>query len=1039
VGTVIERLINLALRNRLMVLVLVIGLAVAGYMSFNRVPIDSFPDVTPPMVQIYTASPGLSPVDVETLISYPVEISMYGLPKLKRVQSTSIFGLSRVNVYFEEGTDIYFARRLVMERLAKARENIPPGLGEPQLGPITTGLGRVLLYTIQNKEGYNHSLTERRTAQDWIAKPMLRTVPDVTGVLSLGGYQKQYQVRLDQKALQAHDLTIGDVRSAIASNNRNVGGSFINRGGEEHIIRGYGWVSPGKAGLDDLRDIVVHEHGGTPVTVGDVASVEFGAAIRRGAQVANGEESTGGYVLKLIYSNTQELLASVNDKLAAVNRALPEGMEAVPFYSQAQLIEKAVGTVEDALLEGAVLVLIFLYLFLGNPRSTLIVIASLPLATLVAFIAMDYVGMTANLMSLGGLAIGIGMMVDGAVVMVENIFRHMEERRGEDVSRTRLAGEAAREVGRPIAFGISIIIIVFLPLFTLQGVEGKMFAPMAYTIAFALVGALILALTMVPVLASYAFRRGEAPGEPRLVGGIKAAYRPVLNAVYRHPVWVVGAAGVVFAGSLAILPMLGTTFVPTLREGTYMVRSTLPPGANLPTSIDYAKRFQKVVKSFPEVTGTYSRVGRAEVGGDPEPVNVVATIINLKPLEEWSSGRSYEALQSAMAAKVEKQIPGLANNFSQPIQLRTDELLSGVKAQVAVSVFGEDLDKLAELGQRVTEIAKGTEGAVDVRMQQQSGKPQIVIRPDRDALARYGIPVDKVLTTVETGIGGAAVGQVFEGIRRFDIFLRLQEAAADDLQLSEIRDLPIRTAGGSLIPVSRVADVDTYVGPKKVSRSQASRRVFVQFNVRGRDMGSVVGEVKRKVAGQVDMPAGYFTEYGGQFENQQRAMQRLYFVVPVTLGLIFLMLVSAFGSLRYAALIFLNVPIAVTGGLFALWVSGMYLSVAGAVGFIAVFGVAVLNGVVLVSYINQLREQGLAMEEAVKTGAERRLRPVLMTASVAILGLLPLLLANGIGANVQRPLAAVVIGGLVTSTLLTLLVLPAVYRWFALPGRGETD
>ncbi len=1026
----IERLIDLALRNRLMVLVLVAGLAGAGYLSFRQVPVDSFPDVTPPMVQVYTASPGLSPVDVETLISYPVEISMYGLPGLKRVQSTSIFGLSRVNVYFEEGTGIYFARRLVMERLAKAREDIPPGLGEPQLGPITTGLGRVLLYTIRSQEGYDHSLTERRTAQDWIAKPMLRTVPGVTGVLSLGGYEKQYQVRLDQQALQAHDLTLADVRGAIASNNRNVGGSFINRGGEEHIIRGFGWVEPGEQGLEDLRDIVVHEHGGTPVTIGDVAAVEYGPAIRRGAQVAGGEESVGGYVLKLIYTNTQELLGKVNERLEAVNKALPEGMEAVPYYSQGSLVEKA-------LLEGAVLVLLFLYLFLGNLRSTLIVIASLPLATLVAFIAMRYMGLSANLMSLGGLAIGIGMMVDGSVVMVENIFRHLEERKGEDVSMLRLVGEAAREVGRPIAFGICIIIIVFLPLFTLQGVEGKMFSPMAYTIAFALVGALILALTLVPVLATYVFSRRTAPGEPRLVGWIKAAYRPLLNGAYRHPVGVIGAAGVAFAGSLALFPYLGTTFVPTLREGTIMVRSTLPPGANLPTAIDYAKRFQKVVKDFPEVTATHSRVGRAEVGGDPEPVNVVATIIGLKPLEEWESGRSYEALQSAMAAKVNQQIPGLANNFSQPIQLRTDELLSGVKAQVAVSVFGDDLDRLAELGKRLAGIAKGVEGAVDVRMQQQSGKPQIVVKPDRQALARYGIPVDKVLATVETGIGGAAVGQVFEGIRRFDIFLRLKEAAGESLHLSDIRDLPLRTAQGGLIPLSRVADVATYVGPKKISRSQASRRVFVQFNVRSRDMGGVVREVKRTVAEQIDMPPGYFTEYGGQFENQQRAMARLYLVVPVTLGLIFLMLLTAFGSLRYAALIFLNVPIAVTGGIFALWVSGMYLSVAGAVGFIAVFGVAVLNGVVLVSYLNQLREQGLEMEEAVKTGAEHRLRPVLMTASVAILGLLPLLLADGIGANVQRPLAAVVIGGLVTSTLLTLLVLPAVYRWLAMPRRED--
>ena len=1033
----IERLIEVALRNRLLVLVFMLGVAGWGVLSWRQLPVDSFPDVTPSMVQIFTASPGLSPEDVETLISYPVEISMYGLPGLKRVQSTSIFGLSRVNVYFSEDTDVYFARRLVMERLAKARAEIPGDLGEPQLGPITSGLGRVMMYTLETEPDSDISLTELRELQDWVVKPMMRTVPGVTGVLSLGGYEKQYQVRLDTRALLARDLTVADVRGAITANNKNVGASFINRAGEENVIRGYGWVPPGNAGLDAIRDIVIRAHESTPVTVGDVASVEYGPAIRRGAQIASGAESVGGYVLKLLGSNTSQVLKDANQKLEQINGALPDGVRVKAFYSQKELIDKAVGTVESALLQGAVLVILILYLLLGNLRSTLIVVASLPLSALFAFIAMRYVGLSANLMSLGGLAIGLGMMVDGSVVILENIFRHMENRAEENVSMARLASEAAREVARPIVFASSIIIIVFLPLFTLQGVEGKMFSPMAYTIAFALLGAMIVALVLVPALMTYAFKKDGNYGEPRLVGWLKDRYQPVLDKVMAWPKVVAGAAVLVLVLGVSVFPLLGSEFVPTLREGTLMVRSTLPPAASLDSAIGYAKRIQTVFEEFEPVTGTYSRVGRAEVGGDPEPVNVIATTITLKPLGQWSGDYDYEGLQSAMSDAVADRLPGLANNFSQPIQLRTDELLSGIKAQIAISIFGENFGELARIGEQVKRIAQATPGAVDVRMQQQGGKPQIRIRPDREAMARYGLSVDQLFATVETGIGGDAAGQVFEGIKRFDLFVRLREEQRDTV--SAIEDLLIRTPAGAVIPLTRVADVERFIGPKMISRSKASRRLFVQLNVRGRDMGGVVTEIRRKVAEQVDMPTGYFVEYGGQFENQQRAMKRLYLVVPVTLALIFLLLYTAFNSLRYAALIYLNVPIATMGGIFALWLSGMYLSVSAAVGFIAVFGVAVLNGVVLVSYINQLRDEGMDVFEAARTGAMRRLRPVLMTALTSMLGLLPLLIADGIGANVQRPLAAVVVGGLITSTLLTLLVIPVVYPWFAGARRDDVE
>ncbi|WP_409029541.1 efflux RND transporter permease subunit [Gracilimonas sediminicola] len=1027
----LEQIIDKVLKNRLTIFILVAAVALYGYFSFRDVPIDSFPDVSPTLVQVFTSSPGLSPVDVETQISYPIEISMYGLPKLDRVQSTSIFGLSRVNIYFEEGTDIYFARRLVNERLSQAKNEIPDGLGEPQLGPITTGLGTVLMYEVKNKEGYDHSLMDIRTAQDWIVKPQLRTVPGVTGVLSIGGDVRQFQVKADMNALVSRGLTLEDLEGALNKNNRTVGASFLERGGEEYLVRGYGWIQPDEEGLNDLENIIVSNEEGTPVYVKDVAEVAFGSKIKRGTLVANGEESVGGFVLKLIGTNTQDLLAEMDNKVDAINSALPEGMVMETFYSQGELVEKAVGTVTNALYIGAILVLIVLYFFMGDIRSTLIIISTVPIAFLIAFIGMKWLGISANLMSLGGLAISIGMIGDSATVIVENTYRLLEERKEGNVSLTRIVSEAAREVIRPVFFATSIIIIVFLPLFSLEGVEGKMFKPLAYTITFALFGAIFLALTYIPIISRFILPEKGMDKEPWLVRNLKKWSEPLIEKTSKYPKMVFGAALVLFAGSMAIFPFLGTEFQPTLREGTYAVRSVLPPGANLPTTTEYSKRLQESMLTFPEVESVYSRVGRAEVGGDPEPVNVVFNVVNLKPLDAWEWGRDYEELQTAMAEKLTEDLPGVSSNFSQPIQLRTDELLSGVRAQVVVSLYGDDLDVLAEKAGEIQAIAEGVEGAVDVRAQQQGGKPQILVRPDREQLARLGISMDDFLNTVETGIGGSVAGQVFEGIRRFDIFVRLQESQR--AHIDQVRDLPIRTAKGALVPLSQIADVEVFTGPKQISRNKASRRTYVQLNVRGRDMGSVVSEIQQKVAEQVELPAGYFTEYGGQFENQQRAMARLYVVVPITLGLIFFMLFSTFSSWKYAVLIFLNIPFATIGGIVALWVSGLYLSVPAAVGFIAIFGIAVLNGVVLVSYINQLREEGLETHKAAVKAALLRLRPVLMTALTTGLGLIPLLLANDIGSNVQRPLAAVVVGGLVTSTLLTLVVLPTIYKWFAEP------
>lgn len=1027
----LEQIIDRVLKNRLTIFLMVAAVALYGYFSFQDVPIDSFPDVSPPLVQVFTSSPGLSPVDVETQISYPIEIFMYGLPKLDRVQSTSIFGLSRVNIYFEEGTDIYFARRLVMERLSKAREEIPSGLGEPQLGPITTGLGTVIMYEVTNKDTASNSQMELRTAQDWIVKPQLRTVPGVTGVLSLGGDVRQFQVNADMNALVSRGLTLEDLEKAINSNNRNVGASFLERGGEEYLVRGYGWINSHNEGLKDIRNIIVANQDGTPIYVKDLAEVKFGSEIKRGTLIANGEESVAGFVLKLIGTNTQDLLAQIDQKVDAINSALPDGMVMKTFYSQGELVDKAVGTVTNALAIGAILVLVILYFFMGDVRSTLIIISTVPIAFLIAFIGMNLMGISANLMSLGGLAISIGMIGDSATVIVENTYRLLEKRKGQNVSLLRVVGEAAREVIRPVVFATSIIIIVFLPLFSLEGVEGKMFKPLAYTITFALAGAIFLALTYIPIISSYILPEKGMDKELWLVRKVKSLSRPLIEKATRYPKMIFGSTLVLFAASMAVFPFFGTEFQPTLREGTFAVRSVLPPGANLPTTQEYTKRLQESMQTFPEVEGIYSRVGRAEVGGDPEPVNVIFNVVNLKLLDEWEWGRDYEELQTAMAQKLNEDLPGVASNFSQPIQLRTDELLSGVRAQVVASLYGDDLDTLAQKAQEIAAIAESVEGAVDVRAQQQGGKPQILVRPDREQLARLGISIDEFLNTVETGIGGSVAGQVFEGIRRFDIFVRLQEGQRS--RIEQVRELPIRTAKGALVPLSQIADVEVFTGPKQISRNKASRRTYVQLNVRGRDMGGVVNELRQKVEAQVDLPPGYFMEYGGQFENQQRAMNRLMVVVPITLGLIFFMLFSTFGSWRYAVLIFLNIPFATIGGIFALWVSGLYLSVPAAVGFIAIFGIAVLNGLVLVSYINQLREEGMEMGKSVVQASLLRLRPVLMTALTTGLGLLPLLLANDIGSNVQRPLAAVVVGGLFTSTLLTLVVLPTIYRWFAEP------
>lgn len=1022
----IDRIIDSALKQRFLVVVLGVSIVVYGVYSTLRLNVDAFPDVTNVQVVINSEAPGLAAVEVEQLITFPIESVMNGLPDVTEVRSISKTGLSVVTVVFEDDVDTYFARQLVLERLQVAKERIPEGLGDPEMGPITTGLGQIYKYILV---GEDKTAMELRTINDWFVKFQLRTVPGVTDVLSFGGEVRQYQVRVDPNKLFKYKLTLADLHEAIAANNTNAGGWYIEGEHEQLVVRGEGRIRGARAGLTDIENIVLKAVDGTPVYVRDVAEVGYGGEIRQGAVTMNGQgEVVMGIVLQLKGANTKKVIERVREKLRSIEGSLPEGVQVVPIYDQADLVEKAVSTVTKALTEAAVLIVVVLFLFLWNVRAALVVVCSIPLSMLIAFMMMRWNGLSANLQSLGGLAIGIGMMVDGSVVMVENIIRHLSEPNRNNESLSKRVLQAAQEVGQPVFFAVLIIVVVFLPLFTLQGVEGKLFSPMAFTIAFAMLGSLLVALTIIPVLSAIIFRGSFSEKDNFLMRFLKMIYRPALNWALGHRWGVISLAVIALGASLATLPFLGTEFVPELDEGTMTIRVTMNPSISLEESMRIAGRLETRLMKYPEVTYAFSQIGRAELGGDPEPIANNEIFVGLKPQAEWTTTHSREELIRSFEENLSEH-PGIMLTFSQPIATRVDELLSGIKAQIAVKLFGEDLRVLEKIGREIEAVVRTVRGSSDVQMEQISGEAQLVVRADRDALARYGLNVAQVMDIVSTAVGGEAVTEVIEGQKRFDVYLRMAEEYRSDAQA--IGNLWISNGDGIRVPVSQVADIRLVEGPPTVSREDAQRRIVVQCNVRGRDMGGFVEEARQAVESGVKLPAGYFVTWGGQFENQQRAQRTLMVVVPVCLGLIFLLLYMSFNSVKNAFLIILNVPFALIGGIFALAISGQYLSVPSSVGFIALFGVAVLNGVVMVSYFNQLVRQGLNLDEAVIQGAMLRLRPVLMTATVASLGLIPLLLATGIGSEVQRPLATVVVGGLVSSTLLTLLVLPALYKWFA--------
>ncbi len=1032
----LERIIDTAQRARLLVVFLVLVVIGAGYWSYRQLPVDAFPDVSPNLVQVFTITEGLAPEEVEKYVTYPVEASMTGLPGVVEVRSISNFGLSVVNIYFEDGMDIYFIRQLVGERLQEAREQIPEGFGEPEMGPISTGMGQILYYYLDDTTG-NYSLEELRTIQDWIVKYQLQTVPGVTEVLGIGGYEKQYHINIDPKALLRYNLVLHDVVERIEANNVSVGAQFIEVDAEEYVVRSEGLAH----GIEDLAGIVVKTDDGRPIYLSDVAEIEVGGAIRRGLQTLNGQgEVVAGLVIQLYGTNASTVIERVEAKLKEVQNALPEGIKIVPYYQQRELVQSSVHTVRNALIQGIALVALVLLAFMGGIRPSIVVALAIPFSVLFATLAMGYFGISANLMSLGGLAIAIGMMVDGTIVMVENIDRVLHET-DESEPRTAIVARACREVARPIVFAIAIIIIVFLPLFTLQGVEGKTFRPLAYTVALAMLGSLIFAIVVAPIFADLIMRRRKAwakqqtnnndsdmAKEPIIVRAILVIYRPLVSWFVRRRWAAVVLSVVMLMSGVLIVPKLGSEFTPRLNEGDLIVNLTMAPSISLNETKRITLLAEKRLMNVPEIDSVVSRIGRGEVGAHADPINSVHGLVVLKPKDKWRSDIDQTAIESDIRIALQG-MPGVFVNLTQPIQLTVDELIGGVKAELAVKIFGDDLDTLKTKGDEIAAALSTMNGATDVQADQITGTPQLLIRPDRQALARYGVNLAEVQETIKAAIGGIEAGQVFDGVRRFDIYVRYQEPYRSTME--DVERLIITTPDGQRIPLADLATIRMLIGPRQITRENNQRFITIQANVVGRDIGGFVKEAQQLIDREVTLPAGYYVTWGGQFELAQQANQRLMLVVPITLIMICLLLYLSFNSLKNTALILLNIPLALVGGVFGLWLFGENLSVPASVGFIALFGIALENGMVLVTYLNQLIQDGASFDDASIKGASLRVRPVLMTAATTALGLIPLLFATGTGSEVQRPLATVVIGGLVTSTLLTLLVLPALYKWFA--------
>ena len=1023
----IDALVRAAITQRLIVAVLALVLLAFGLDAARRLSVDAFPDVTNVQVQIATEAPGRSPEEVERFVTVPLEIGMTGLPGLTEMRSLNKPGLSLITLVFTDSTDVYFARQLVLERLIEIGGRLPPGIA-PVLGPVSTALGEVYQYTLERPDDGRRALTkdelvERRIVQDWVARPLLRSIPGVAEINSTGGYVKQYQVLAEPDRLRYYKVSMQDVWQALARNNANTGGGILPQRAEQYLVRGIGLVKD----LEDIRSIVLKAYAGTPVYIRDVATVTFGEEVRHGAMVKDGvTEAVGGVVMMIRAGNAKEVVERVKSRVAQINAEglLPGGLKIVPYYDRSELVDAALWTVTKVLLEGVLFVVVVLFLFLGDLRSSLIVVATLVLTPLATFVVMNHYGLSANLMSLGGMAIAIGLMVDGSVVMVENAFARLGQRSEE--SRARVVFDAVKEVATPVIFGIGVIILVFLPLMTLQGMEGKMFAPLAYTIAIALAISLVLSLTLTPALASYALR-GGAEHDTWLIARIKAPYLRLLAAALRRERRTIGAAVAAFAASLALLPFLGTAFIPEMKEGSISPAIDRVPNISIDESIAMEQEAMRRVLEVPGVKMAVSRLGRGESAADPAGPNEADPIVSLKPRSQWPQGWTQDDIAAAIVEKL-RTLPGVQLVMAQPISDRVDEMVTGVRSDVAVKVFGDDLERLKAAAEDIARVARGVQGVRDMRVERVGGQQYLTVDIDRQAIARQGLNVSDVQEVIEMAIGGKVATEIYEGERRFQAVVRLPERLRDSVD--EIRAITLTGPSGALVPLEALARIGVREGPAQVSRESGKRRIVVGINVKDRDLGGFVAELQQKVAGEVRLPEGYYLVWGGQFQNMERALGHLALIVPVTVAAIFFLLFLLFNSLRFAALIITVLPFASIGGIVGLALTGEYLSVPASVGFIALWGIAVLNGVVLVTCIRKLRDDGMALAEAVVEGATQRFRPVMMTATVAMLGLIPFLFATGPGSEVQRPLAIVVIGGLITSTLLTLVVVPALYRFF---------
>ncbi len=1026
----INGLIRLAIEQRFSALMLVALLAGLGVYNMRNLPIDALPDVTNVQVEILTSSPALPPLEVERQITFPIEVAMSGLPKIREIRSLSKFGLSAVTVVFDDAVDIYFARQLAFERLSQARSQIPASLGEPEMGPISTGLGEIYQYELRAAPGGKYDLTALRSIQDWNVRRQLLGVPGVTEVNSFGGQEKQYQVRVDPAKLQAYGLSLRDALDAVARNNANVGGAYIEHAGEQYMLRGIGLATS----VEDIAGIVVKNgKDGVPVYVRDIAEVTTGAAVRQGATIADGQgEIVAGIAIMLVGENARDVVSRVKRRIEQIKQTLPKGVELAPFYDRTELVNRTVQTVARNLIEGALIIIFVLILLLGDWRGALIAAMVIPLSMLIAASLMRLFDISGNLMSLG--AIDFGLIVDGAVIMTENSVRRVAERQramGRRLTNEELKEQvydASVEVRRATMFGEMIITAVYLPILTLTGIEGKMFRPMALTVIFALAGSFVLSLTYVPAALTLALRGGVSEKESGLIAFARRRYKPMLAHAMRRRGWALAVAVTLVTASAALFPFLGAEFVPRLDEGSFALESRLLPSVSLSQSIKTYSAAERVLKSFPEVTRVVSKIGSGEIATDPVGVESADIFVDLKPRAEWKTAETREELAEKMSEALERNVPGAAFSFSQPIELRTAELIAGARSDIAIKLFGDDLDMLARKAAEIARVVTRVRGAEDVKVEQVAGAPQLQIRIDRAAIARYGLNVEDVNNVIESIVAGKEVGQVYEGEQRYGLVVRLGETVGRDVE--SIKELLVVAPNGARVPLSQLADIALVEGPAQVSREDTRRRIAVELNVRGRDIGSFVNEARAAIGRQVELPAGYYVKWGGQFEHLQRASRRLLIVTPLALFLIFVLLYTTFNSVRQALLVYTGIPFAIVGGVVALALRGLPFSISAGVGFIALFGVAALNGLVMVSSINRLREEGREMEEAVKEGAEMRLRPVLMTALVASLGFIPMAVSTSAGAEAQRPLATVVISGLATSTLLTLLLLPAFYKWF---------